>query len=284
MIGMVQFRIRDRQASAVLGDDGHWRFAVVPSLERPLNILYTPAWYGQRPDGPEGRRGVIEAAGWLKGEAVLADESPRVDPAEGPGHPTPTPSTAPSGHRCPKAATASRPGPEPMGRGPGPFWYDGGRWRIGRPRPNPDRPGPDAAMTPSRASLQSILERCGIRLEPGQYDRLWAYHRLLRAADAELNLTRIRNFENMVLKHYADSLLVLRFQELPSPLVDMGSGPGLPGIPLKIARPEVHMILAEPRGPAGRVPPVGLRPARTGGGRGPRRQGRSAVRPAASRG
>ena len=52
----------------------------------------------------------------------------------------------------------------------------------------------------------------------------------------------------MVLKHYVDSLLALRFAELPSPLVDMGSGPGLPGIPLKIARPDVRMILAEPRG------------------------------------
>ena len=52
----------------------------------------------------------------------------------------------------------------------------------------------------------------------------------------------------MVLKHYVDSLLVLRYVDLPSPLVDMGSGPGLPGIPLKIARPGVSMILAEPRG------------------------------------
>ncbi len=103
-------------------------------------------------------------------------------------------------------------------------------------------------MSPSRASLQAIIERCGLRLEPRQYDQLWEYHRLLRAADAELNLTRIRQFENMVLKHYVDSLLVLQFTELPSPLVDMGSGPGLPGIPIKIARPETRMILAEPRG------------------------------------
>src|SRR5205085_4888921 len=66
--------------------------------------------------------------------------------------------------------------------------------------------------------------------------------------NARLNLTRIHNFENMVLKHYVDSLLVLRFVELPSPLLDLGSGPGLPGIPLKIARPDVQMILAEPRG------------------------------------
>jgi 16S rRNA (guanine(527)-N(7))-methyltransferase RsmG len=52
----------------------------------------------------------------------------------------------------------------------------------------------------------------------------------------------------MVLKHYVDSLLVLKFIDLPAPLIDMGSGPGLPGIPLKIARPQVPMILAEPRG------------------------------------
>jgi 16S rRNA (guanine(527)-N(7))-methyltransferase RsmG len=103
-------------------------------------------------------------------------------------------------------------------------------------------------MAPSRSALQALVERCGITLAPAQYDQLWAYHGLLRAANAELNLTRIHNFENMVLKHYVDSLLVLRFVELPSPLIDMGSGPGLPGIPLKIARPEVEMILAEPRG------------------------------------
>ncbi|HEV3164535.1 MAG TPA: 16S rRNA (guanine(527)-N(7))-methyltransferase RsmG [Isosphaeraceae bacterium] len=101
---------------------------------------------------------------------------------------------------------------------------------------------------PDRASLQAIIERCGLHLSPAQYDQIWAYHKLLRAANAELNLTRIHNFENMVLKNYVDSLLVLRFEELPSPLLDLGSGAGLPGIPLKIASPQTHIILAEPRG------------------------------------
>src|SRR5215210_6725494 len=101
---------------------------------------------------------------------------------------------------------------------------------------------------PGRTSLRTIVQRCGVSLTDAQLDRLWAYHRLLRGANAELNLTRIHNFENMVLKHYVDSLLVLKFVALPSPLMDLGSGPGLPGIPLKIARPEVAMILAEPRG------------------------------------
>lgn len=103
-------------------------------------------------------------------------------------------------------------------------------------------------MDPSRASLRAILERCGVPLPSARCDLLWSYHRMLRAANAELNLTRIHNFENMVLKHYVDSLLVLNLTDLPSPLIDMGSGPGLPGIPLKIARPDIEMVLAEPRG------------------------------------
>lgn len=101
---------------------------------------------------------------------------------------------------------------------------------------------------PDRNRLKSIIERAGLRLSEFQYDQLWRYHELLRAADAVLNLTRIRNFEQMVLKHYVDSLLVLKFAEPPSPLMDLGSGPGLPGIPLKIARPDLEVILAEPRG------------------------------------
>src|SRR6476620_6227469 len=103
-------------------------------------------------------------------------------------------------------------------------------------------------MAPGRSSLEAILRGCGINLDAAQIDALWAYHRMLREANAELNLTRIHNFENMVLKHYVDSLLVLKFTELPSPIVDLGSGPGLPGIPLKIARPNLHFVLAEPRG------------------------------------
>jgi 16S rRNA (guanine527-N7)-methyltransferase len=103
-------------------------------------------------------------------------------------------------------------------------------------------------VTPRPKALETILVRCGIALDDSQVELLWRYHQLLRSANAELNLTRIHNFENMVLKHYVDSLLVLKHIDLPSPLIDMGSGPGLPGIPLAIARPKVTFVLAEPRG------------------------------------
>lgn len=100
---------------------------------------------------------------------------------------------------------------------------------------------------PSRQDMATLLSRCGIEFDSQQLDRLWQYHQLLRERNPELNLTRIHNFHNMVIKLYVDSLLPGRMIELPSPLMDLGSGPGMPGIPLKIAYPEVAIQLAESR-------------------------------------
>ncbi|BBO69936.1 hypothetical protein DSCA_38660 [Desulfosarcina alkanivorans] len=96
--------------------------------------------------------------------------------------------------------------------------------------------------------MDALLRRCGIRLTPGQLGQLWVYHQLLRRFDAELNLTRIHNFENMVVKLYADSILpAIEYTHLPSPLLDLGTGPGMPGIPLAIFRPDLQLLLADSR-------------------------------------
>ena len=96
--------------------------------------------------------------------------------------------------------------------------------------------------------LDAVLRSCGLRLSELQLRRLWAYHSLLREGNPDLNLTRVRNFTNMVLKLYADSMLPADILDLPSPLLDLGTGPGMPGIPLKIYRPALDLILAETRG------------------------------------
>jgi len=108
--------------------------------------------------------------------------------------------------------------------------------------------GPAGKPAPSAHRMDFLLQRCGIRLDTAQREQLWRYHQLLRQYDTELNLTRIHNFENMVVKLYADSILpALQYPQLPSPLLDLGSGPGMPGIPLKIFRPDLHILLAESR-------------------------------------
>lgn len=105
----------------------------------------------------------------------------------------------------------------------------------------------DAAELPAIDGMQALLRDCGIRLNRRQLKRLWMYHGLLREFNPILNLTRTRNFKNMVLKLYADSLLPADMLDLPSPLLDLGTGPGMPGIPLKIYRPQLEIILAESR-------------------------------------
>ena len=104
-----------------------------------------------------------------------------------------------------------------------------------------------ATEYPAIEDLGALLRGCGIQLDRRQLSCLWMYHGLLRKYNPVLNLTRIRNFKNMVLKLYADSLLPADMLDLPSPLLDLGTGPGMPGIPLKIYRPQLEIILAESR-------------------------------------
>ena len=95
--------------------------------------------------------------------------------------------------------------------------------------------------------LHALLQECGIHFATGQIRQLWAYHLLLRENNPQLNLTRIHNFTNMVHKLYVDSILPAQLLKLPSPLLDLGTGAGMPGIPLKIADPELEILLAETR-------------------------------------
>jgi 16S rRNA (guanine527-N7)-methyltransferase len=59
------------------------------------------------------------------------------------------------------------------------------------------------------------------------------------------NFTRLLNLRDVGIKHFIDSLIITQFTELKFPLMDVGTGPGFPGIPLKIFFPEEPILLAE---------------------------------------
>ena len=100
---------------------------------------------------------------------------------------------------------------------------------------------------PDARQLSKILRASGIPMSPAQTGQLWKYHQLLRQYNRELNLTRLHSFQSMVRKLYVDSIMPGRIIDLPSPLMDLGSGAGMPGIPLKIVNPKLEIILAESR-------------------------------------
>ncbi len=100
---------------------------------------------------------------------------------------------------------------------------------------------------PGPARLASMMNEAGLRLTDVQTAQFWKYHGFLRERNEELNMTRIYEFDAMVLKLYIDSAIVGKLIPLPSPIVDIGSGPGFPGIPLAILHPDVQFILSEGR-------------------------------------
>lgn len=77
---------------------------------------------------------------------------------------------------------------------------------------------------------------------------LLAYLDLLARWNRTYNLTAVRDPREMVPRHLLDSLAMAPFLGDIATLADLGTGPGLPGIPLAIARPRLHVTLVEANG------------------------------------
>lgn len=101
---------------------------------------------------------------------------------------------------------------------------------------------PQSALLPE---LESGLEALG--LERAIAPRLLDYLALLERWNRTYNLTAIRDPREMLVKHLLDSLAMARFVD-GGRLADLGTGPGLPGIPLAIARPALQVALVESNG------------------------------------
>lgn len=72
------------------------------------------------------------------------------------------------------------------------------------------------------------------------------FYMLLMENQKQQNFTRLTSIKDVAIKHFIDSIIVNKLTPLKFPLLDMGTGPGFPGIPLKIMLdPEKKIILAE---------------------------------------
>ena len=91
-----------------------------------------------------------------------------------------------------------------------------------------------------------LASRAGVTLTDAQHAQLSRYLDLLFEANAKMNLTRIPDRATAEVQHVGDALTVLPFLPKESHrLADVGSGGGVPGIPLAIARPDAQVMLIE---------------------------------------
>lgn len=94
------------------------------------------------------------------------------------------------------------------------------------------------------AALAAGVEALHLRLAPGTCEKLLQYVALIDKWNRVHNLTAVRAREQMVSQHLLDSLAVAPHLT-GATLLDVGSGAGLPGIPLALARPESRVTLLE---------------------------------------
>jgi 16S rRNA (guanine527-N7)-methyltransferase len=95
--------------------------------------------------------------------------------------------------------------------------------------------------------LEQGLQQLGIELNVRLQQKLIDYLQLMLKWNKAYNLTAIRELDSMVIRHLLDSLSILPFIK-SSPVLDVGTGPGLPGIPLAICLPDYHFVLLDSNG------------------------------------
>lgn len=92
-----------------------------------------------------------------------------------------------------------------------------------------------------------ILEfkKYNIKINNIQAEKFLEYYRFLVQENEKFNLTAITNFEEVITKHFVDSSLPYLCFKKNSIVVDVGSGAGFPGLPLKIIRPDLEIVLVD---------------------------------------
>ena len=98
-----------------------------------------------------------------------------------------------------------------------------------------------------RDKLKSMAADFGVALDETALDRFSVYAEKLVSWNEKINLTAITDPEGITVKHFADSLAVFQYADIPqnAKIIDVGTGAGFPGVAMLIARPDIRLTLLD---------------------------------------
>lgn len=97
-----------------------------------------------------------------------------------------------------------------------------------------------------KAKFQEMLKNLDISITDKKYDKFVVFYELLVEWNEKINLTSITNFEDVFMKHFYDSLCLVKGVKLNKQrLLDVGSGAGFPSIPLKIIYDDLDITIID---------------------------------------
>lgn len=95
--------------------------------------------------------------------------------------------------------------------------------------------------------LRDSLDKLKIQYNDEQIEQFRSYYELLTEWNKKINLTAINGYEDVVRKHFIDSILICSLLDLNKDIriIDVGTGAGFPGIPIKILNPDCRIVLLD---------------------------------------
>lgn len=95
--------------------------------------------------------------------------------------------------------------------------------------------------------LDTAADNIGLSFDDKKYEQFIKYKDLLKEWNEKVNLTAIKEDEEIIKKHFIDSMKIFKFEPLKNAkkVIDIGTGGGFPGIPMKIIKPDIDIVLLD---------------------------------------